>query len=185
MGLTAVRTTQSWNFSAALKGSGAKIAVNSCHGFPEETPAPVAAATARPLKRIGSRMRWLAARICRSRGGMRSQTRLLSALLAPQGAGDYDPIPSDGPWPGTVRRMNAETRQEKGEGGIWISFTPGLGASLFTPCWFIGRSGHARLSHLPGELRRDERPISKHGGAQWSSSDPSCSDLSQQRSEAC
>lgn len=73
-GLTAVRTTQSSHFSAALKGGGANLTVNSCHGFPEETPAPVATATARSLKRIGSGARRLAARICRSRGVMRSQT---------------------------------------------------------------------------------------------------------------
>lgn len=69
-GLIAVRTTQSSHFSAALKGGGANLAVNSCHGFPEETPAPVATATARSLKRPGSCMKRLAARICRSRGAM-------------------------------------------------------------------------------------------------------------------
>lgn len=54
-------------FSAALKG--VNLTVNGCHGFPEETPALVAAATARSLERIAV-ARWLTARICRSHGGM-------------------------------------------------------------------------------------------------------------------
>lgn len=50
----------------------------------------------RPLERIAA-ARWLTARIGRSHGGMRPQTGLLSVLLAPEGAADYELIPSDGP----------------------------------------------------------------------------------------
>lgn len=64
LGLSAVRTTQSLDFSA-----GVNLTVNSCHGFPEETPALVATATACSLERIAV-ARWLTARICRSHGGM-------------------------------------------------------------------------------------------------------------------
>lgn len=72
LGLTAVRTTQSFAFSAALKGSGANLTVKGWNSFPEEAPALVAAATALSLKCIAvvACTRRLAARIYRSHPGM-------------------------------------------------------------------------------------------------------------------